>query len=66
MSILLFFFQHRHGCEREDKEQNIKARLDIALFCNRKNMELVFDGSRIAKPIASFMLEKHVQLLVYK
>ena len=24
---------------------NIKARLDIALFCNRKNMELVFDGS---------------------
>jgi len=27
------------------KKNNIKARLDIALFCNRKNMELVFDGS---------------------
>jgi hypothetical protein len=26
-------------------KNNIKARLDIALFCNRKNMELVFDGS---------------------
>jgi len=38
---------------------NIKARLDIALFCNRKNMELVFDGSRVAKPRASFMLEKN-------
>jgi hypothetical protein len=48
------------------KKDNINARLDIDLFCNRKNMELVFDGSRIAKPRASFMLEKHVQLLVYK
>ena len=26
-------------------KNNIKARLDIDLFCNRKNMELVFDGS---------------------
>jgi hypothetical protein len=66
MSILLFFFQHRHGCEREDKEQNIKARLDIALFCNRKNMELVLDWSQVAKPRAHFMLEKNAQLLVYK
>jgi hypothetical protein len=24
---------------------NIKARLDLALFCNHKNMELVCDGS---------------------
>jgi hypothetical protein len=48
------------------KKDNINARLDIDLFCNRKNMELVFDGSRVAKPRASFMLEKHVQLLVYK
>ena len=48
------------------KKDNINARLDIDLFCNRKNMELVFDGSRIAKPRASFMIEKHVQLLVYK
>jgi hypothetical protein len=45
---------------------NIKARMDIALFCNRKNMELVFDGSQIAKPRASFVLEKNTQLLVYQ
>jgi hypothetical protein len=47
-------------------KENIKARLDIALFCNRKNMKLVCDGSRVAKPRASFMLEKNAQLLVYK
>jgi len=29
-------------------------------------MELVCDGSRVAKPRASFMLEKNAQLLVYK
>jgi len=39
-------------------KDNIKARLDVALFCNRKNMELVCDGSRVAKPRASFVLEK--------
>jgi hypothetical protein len=47
-------------------KDNIKARLDIALFYNCKNMELVFDGSRVAKPRASFVLEKNTQLLVYK
>jgi len=45
---------------------NIKARLDIALFCNHTNMEFVCDGSRVAKPRASFVLEKKAQLLVYK
>jgi hypothetical protein len=35
---------------KEKTKDNIKARLDIALFCNRKNMELVFNGSRVAKP----------------
>ena len=45
---------------------NIKARLDVALFCNCKNMELVCDESRVAKPRASFVLEKNAQLLVYK
>jgi hypothetical protein len=44
----------------------IKARLDLALFCNCKNIELVCDGSRVAKPRASFVLEKNAQLLVYK
>ena len=47
-------------------KDNIKARLDIALFCNRKNMELVCDGSQVAKPRASFVLEKNAQLLVYE
>jgi len=45
---------------------NIKGRMDIALFCNRTNMKLVCDGSRVAKPRASFVLEKNAQLLVYK
>jgi hypothetical protein len=47
-------------------KDNIKARLDIALFYNRKNMELVCDGSRVAKPRANVVLEKNTQLLVYK
>jgi hypothetical protein len=47
-------------------KDNIKARLDVALFYNRKNMELVCDDSRVAKPRASFVLEKNAQLLVYK
>jgi hypothetical protein len=48
------------------KKDNIKARLDVALFCNRKNIELVCDGSRVAKPKASFVSKKNTQLLVYK
>jgi hypothetical protein len=40
-------------------KDNIKTRLDIALFYNRKNIELVCDESRVAKPRASFMLEKN-------
>jgi len=43
---------------KEKTKNNIKARMDIALLCNRKIMELVFDRSRVAKPRASFMLEK--------
>jgi hypothetical protein len=48
------------------KKDNIKARLDTALFYNSKNMELIFDGSQVAKPRAIFVLEKNTQLLVYK
>jgi len=51
--------------KRKTKD-NIKARLDIALYCNRKNMKLVYDESRVAKPRASVVLEKNIQLLVYK
>jgi len=43
-------------------KDNIKARLDVALFCNYKNMELVYDGSRVAKPRASFVLEKNTTI----
>jgi len=47
-------------------KDNIKARLDVVMFCNRKNMELVCDGSQVVKLKASFVLEKNAQLLVYK
>ena len=47
-------------------KDNIQTRLDIIFFCNYKNMELVFDGSRVTKLKASFVLEKNAQLLVYK
>jgi len=47
-------------------KDNIKARMDIALFCNHKNIKLVFDGSRVAKPRASFVLEINAQQLVYQ
>ena len=40
-------------------KDNIKNRLDLALFYNRKNMELVCDESQATKPRASFMLEKN-------
>jgi len=47
-------------------KDNMKVRLDVALFCNHKNMESVCDGSRVAKPRANFVLEKNIQLLVYR
>jgi len=40
-------------------KDNMKIRMNITLFCHRKNMELVFYGSRVAKPKASFALEKN-------
>jgi hypothetical protein len=43
-------------------KDNIKSRLDVVLFYIRKNMELVCDGSRVVKQIASFVLEKNAQL----
>jgi hypothetical protein len=47
-------------------EDNMKVRMDITLFWNRKNMELVFDGSQVTKPRASFAVGKNTQLLVYQ
>jgi hypothetical protein len=47
------------------KKNNIKARMDISLFCHHKNMELVYDGSWVVNPKASFALDMNVQLFVY-
>jgi len=47
-------------------KDNIKTRMNIALFCHRKNMKLVYVGSRVTKPKASFVLNKNAQLLVYQ
>ena len=40
---------------KENTKDNIKPRMDISLFCNRKNMELSFDGSWVAKLKAFFV-----------
>ena len=40
-------------------KDNIKSRLDITLYYNRKNMELVYEESRVVKPRASFVLEEN-------
>jgi len=44
--------------KRKTKD-NIKARMDIALFCHRKNMKLVYVGSWVAKLKVSFALDKN-------
>ena len=38
---------------------NIKAIIIIHLFCHYKDIELVYDGSRITKPKANFVLDKN-------
>jgi len=45
---------------------NIKAIMDIALFYHRKNMELVYVGSRVTKLKTSFALDKNARLLLYQ
>jgi hypothetical protein len=47
-------------------KDNIKARMDITLFCHRKNMELVYVGSPVTKLKAIFALDKNAQLLMYQ
>jgi len=47
-------------------KKNIKVRMDITLFCHHKNMELVYIGSHVINPKASFILDKNAQLLVYQ
>jgi len=45
-------------------KDNIKARIDKTLFCNRKNM--VYVGSQVAKLKASFALDNKARLLIYQ
>ena len=45
---------------------NIKARMVIALFCHCKNMELVYVGLPVSKPKTSFALDNNAQLLIYQ
>ena len=40
-------------------KDNIKARMDIALFCHHKNIELGYVRSWVAKPKVSFVLYKN-------
>jgi hypothetical protein len=41
---------------------NKKDRMDITLFCYRKNIEFVHDGLRVTKPKTNFVLNKNTQL----
>jgi hypothetical protein len=47
-------------------KDNIKARMDITLFCHRKNIKLVYARSRVAKSKASFALDNNAQQLIYQ
>ena len=47
-------------------KDNMKARMNIPLLCHHKNMDLVYNGSRVTKPKASFFVDKNAQLLVYQ
>ena len=51
---------------KEKTKDNINARMNIALFCHCKNMELVYVRSHVTKPKANFSLNKNIQLLVYQ
>jgi len=44
-------------------KDNINARIDIALFCNCKNIELVYLESWVVKLKASFTLDKILRFL---
>jgi hypothetical protein len=47
-------------------KDNIKDRMDIALFCHRKNMKLIYVALWVVKPKVSFTLDKKALLLVYQ
>ena len=47
-------------------KDDIKARMYITLFCQCKDIELIYVGSRVTKPKASFALNENAQLFVYQ
>jgi hypothetical protein len=47
-------------------KENMEARMNIHLFCHRKNMKLIYNGSRVTKFKASLFLDNNAQLLVYQ
>ena len=40
-------------------KDNIKAKINILLFCHCKNIKVVYDGSQVAKPTTNFVLDKN-------
>jgi hypothetical protein len=49
--------------KREKKRDNIKARMNITLFCDRQNIKLLNDEVRVTKPKTTFFLDKKHDLL---
>jgi hypothetical protein len=49
---------------KEKTKDNIKAIMNISLFCHHKNIELVYDGSQVRK--SKVAIDKNAQLLVYQ
>jgi len=47
-------------------KDNIKARMNIYVFCQSKNIELVYDESWVIKPKVNFTLDKNAQLFLYR
>jgi hypothetical protein len=45
-------------------KDNIKARMNIVLFCGRQNMELLNDGVCLEKPKTTFSLDKKKKTII--
>jgi hypothetical protein len=44
----------------------MKAIINISLFCHRKNIKFIYDGSQVIKLKANFILDKNAQLVIYQ
>jgi hypothetical protein len=47
-------------------KENMNARMNIPLFCHRKNMKLIYNGSWVTKFKARLFLDNNTQLLFYQ